>query len=208
MCSADERNHGRRSYGRIGLRKLGYVLLAGMLLAAMAGFMPVPAEAEVILPPVPADQDRGAVTERPYVEGDGAVREQATRGGTYRSPSGGFTGTRPGTAPGGGGTYRTGPRTPSPNVTRPPTTGAGSPFGGGFGRAGSFFGGLAAGALLGHLFNPFAGFGWGWGAGYGGFGFGWSLFSLAIWAFIIYAAFRLIRRLFGGGRGGDGGRYR
>lgn len=170
---------------------------------------PGQASAEVILPPVPVEQGRSP-QDQPAID-DGTVEQQAARGGGYRSPSGSFSGggARTGVTRGGGGTYRTGPRAPSSNVTRPPTTGAGTP-GGGFGRAGSFFGGLAAGALLGHLFNPFAGFGWGWGAGYGG-GFGWSFISLIIWAVILFAAYRLIRRMFGGGgrgRGGDGGWYR
>jgi predicted lipid-binding transport protein (Tim44 family) len=127
----------------------------------------------------------------------------------YRSPGGSFSGGgfRSGVSP-GGGVYRTGPRSPSPGVTRPP--GTTTPGGGAYapGRAGSFFGGLAAGALLGHLFNPFAGFGWGWGSGYGygAYGFGWSIVSLLIWAALLYAAYRIIRRLFGGGRGrGPGG---
>jgi glycerol-3-phosphate acyltransferase PlsY len=93
-------------------------------------------------------------------------------------------------------------------VTRTPRTTA--PGGGTAytpGRTGSFLGGLATGAILGHLLNPFSGFGWGGGYGYGaGGGFGFSVISLLIWAVLLYAVYRIIRRLFGG-RGG-GGRYR
>jgi hypothetical protein len=141
----------------------------------------------------------------------GAVREEALRsGGGYRSPSGSFSGggvARSGTSI-GGGAYRTGQRAPSSNVTRNPR--ATVPGGGTAytpGRTGSFLGGLATGAILGHLLNPFSSFGWGGGYGYGaGGGFGFSIVSLLIWAVLLYAAYRIIRRLFRG-RGG-GGRYR
>lgn len=119
---------------------------------------------------------------------------EAVRGGGYRSPSGSFSG-------GGarsGGTYRTGPRAPSSDVTRNPrytTPGGGTNTPYTPGRTGTFLGGLAAGVLLGHLFNPFAGFGWGGGYG-GGYGFGFSIISLLIWAAILYGAYRLIRRMF------------
>jgi uncharacterized membrane protein len=56
---------------------------------------------------------------------------------------------------------------------------------------------LAAGALLSHLLNPFAGFGYG--AGYGG-GYGYSIISILIWIAIIYFAFRLFQRFRRGNR--------
>jgi hypothetical protein len=184
--------------------RAGKILLVCALSATLLiGVRPGQANAEVILP-ITVEQDRSGA---PSAD-DGTVEQQAARGG-YRSPRGSFSGggARTGVAPGEGATYRTGPRAPSSNVTRPPGTTTGGGFG--FGRTGTFLGGMAAGAVLGHLFNPFAGFGWGWGTGYGGgFGFGWSFLSLLIWGVILYAAFRLIRRLFGGGRGGGGGWYR
>jgi hypothetical protein len=145
--------------------------------------------------------DARPAAESPPAE-PGTVQPEAFRSG-YRSPSGSFSG---GSAV-RGGTYRTGQRAPSSNVTRNPR--ATAPGGGTAytpGRAGSFLGGLATGAILGHLLNPFSGFGWGGGYGYGGgFGFGFSIVSLLIWAVLLYVVYRIIRRLFGGG---GGGRYR
>jgi hypothetical protein len=106
----------------------------------------------------------------------------ATGRGSYRSPSGSFSGgNRGGISPG----YRTGPRAPSSDVSRrQPTTGQpSSPFG----RWGGFFGGIAAGALIGHLLNPFGGFGYGNGGGF-------SLFGLLFWALIIYLGYKLFQR--------------
>jgi hypothetical protein len=108
---------------------------------------------------------------------------KATGRGSYRSPSGSFSGgNRGGMSPG----YRTGPRAPSSDVSRrQPTTG--QPGGGLFGRWGGFFGGIAAGALIGHLLNPFGGFGYGNGGGF-------SLFGLLFWALIIYLGYKLFQR--------------
>ncbi|KIL41856.1 hypothetical protein SD70_04370 [Gordoniibacillus kamchatkensis] len=170
--------------------------MAAALVLALAPAAALKADAAAIVPPVPVVQD-GTVQQQ---TDDGTLEQQALRGGAYRSPGGTFSG---GARP-GGGTYRTGPRTPSPDVTRPPrTTTPGGGAGYVPGRTGTFLGGMAAGALLGHLLNPFAGFGWGGYGGYGG-GFGMSLLSLLIWAGLLYAAYRVIRRLFGGGgpRGG------
>jgi hypothetical protein len=100
--------------------------------------------------------------------------------GSYRSPGGSFLGgNRGGINPGN----RTGPRTPSSDVTRrQPNTGqSGSPFG----RWGGFLGGAAAGALIAHLLNPFGGF------GYGG---GFSFIGLLFWALIIYLGYKLFQR--------------
>jgi hypothetical protein len=96
--------------------------------------------------------------------------------GSYRSPSGSFRG---GTGTGRGG-YNTGPRAPSSNIGRNPQTQTGP-----FGRWGGLFGGIAAGALIGHLLNPFGGF------GYGG---GFSLISLLIWAGVIYIGYKLFKK--------------
>jgi hypothetical protein len=100
--------------------------------------------------------------------------------GSYRSPSGSFRG---GTGTGRDG-YSTGPRAPSSNIGRNPRTQPGQQTGL-FGRWGGLFGGLAAGALIGHLLNPFGGF------GYGG---GFSLISLLIWAGVIYLGYRLFKK--------------
>jgi hypothetical protein len=101
--------------------------------------------------------------------------------GSYRSPSGSFRG---GTGAGRDG-YSTGPRAPSSNIGRNPRAQPGQPQGP-FGRWGGLLGGIAAGALIGHLLNPFGGF------GYGGGGF--SLISLLIWAGVIYIGYRLFKK--------------
>jgi hypothetical protein len=105
--------------------------------------------------------------------------------GSYRSPSGSFSGgNRTGvTTPGGG--YNTGPRAPSSNVTRNPRTqpGQANPTS----RWGGFFGGLAAGAIIGHLLNPFGGFGYNGGGGF-------SLISILFWVVIIYVGYKLFQR--------------
>jgi predicted lipid-binding transport protein (Tim44 family) len=100
--------------------------------------------------------------------------------GSYRSPGGSFSGgNRGGISPG----YRTGPRAPSSDVSRrQPNAGQpGSPFG----RWGGFLGGAAAGALIAHLLNPFAGFGNG-----GGF----SFLGLLFWVLILYLGYKLFQR--------------
>jgi hypothetical protein len=108
--------------------------------------------------------------------------EPFARGG-YRSPSGSFSGGNR-AAPRGG--YTTGPRAPSSNVTRNPRTQPGqqaNPTS----RWGGFFGGLATGAIIGHLLNPFGGFGYGGGGGF-------SLISILFWAVIIYFGYKLFRK--------------
>jgi predicted lipid-binding transport protein (Tim44 family) len=119
---------------------------------------------------------------------DPAVRYQedkpinATGRGSYRSPGGSFSGgNRGGISPG----YRTGPRAPSSDISRrQPNTGQpGSPFG----RFGGFLGGIATGALIGHLLNPFGGFGYGNGGGF-------SFIGLLFWALIIFLGFKLFQR--------------
>jgi hypothetical protein len=103
--------------------------------------------------------------------------------GSYRSPGGSFSG-------GNRGGYRTGPRSPSSNVTRNPRTQPAQPAPASrWGGLGGLLGGFAAGAIIGHFLNPFGGFG-----GYGGGGF--SIISLLIWAVIIYAGFKLFQKLF------------
>jgi hypothetical protein len=147
--------------------------------------------------------DAGPEVSSPAVgtQDENTVGTEAVRG-PYRSPSGSFSGS-PRTGPGPGGGYRTGPRAPSSDVARNPRYQ--TPAGGAYnqpyspGRAGSFFGGLAAGALLSHLLNPFAGFGYGYGAGYGG-GYGYSIISILFWIAIIYIAFRLFQRFRRGNR--------
>lgn len=115
---------------------------------------------------------------------DGVYREAA-----YRSGRRTYTGGR--TAPGAGA--RTG--TPAGNVRTAPGTGPANPAAPYPNRGtglGGLFGGFAAGALLGSLFNPFGLFG---GAGYGtAYGGGMSFLSLIVWGVVIYFVIRLFRR--------------
>ncbi|CAM2862645.1 hypothetical protein PASE110613_04905 [Paenibacillus sediminis] len=111
--------------------------------------------------------------------------ESYSRRGGFRSPSRSFTGGYGGTSPG----YRTGPRAPSPDITRQRQPYVGQPNTGS--RWGSFFGGLAAGTLLGHILHPFGGYGYGYGYGGGGF----SIFGLIFWAVIIYLGYRLFQKM-------------
>ncbi|TVY03981.1 hypothetical protein [Paenibacillus cremeus] len=107
----------------------------------------------------------------------------------YRSGRGSFSGGRAGNTPGArpGGTYNTVPRTP---VTTQPGYRTGYPTRGG--GIGSFFGGLAAGTLLGSLFHPF---GWFGGGGYyGAPGLGMSFFGLLFWGVVLFFAIRWIIR--------------
>ncbi|MCR8636728.1 MULTISPECIES: hypothetical protein [Paenibacillus] len=125
------------------------------------------------------------------VEEENYIESKAYRSGrgSYRSPAGGYTGgTRSGATPGS----NTGQTTRTPGVNEPANRAPGTSTG----RFGSFFGGLAAGTLLGSILNPF-GFGGFGGAGMGG---GFSLIGLLFWAVIIYMAYRVLRRLFGGTR--------
>ncbi|MCU6797844.1 hypothetical protein OB236_37550 [Paenibacillus sp. WQ 127069] len=103
------------------------------------------------------------------------------RGGSYRSPSGSFSGGNRAT-PGNG--YTTGPRSPSSNVTRNPRNQPGqqaNPTS----RWGGFLGGLATGAIIGHLLNPF---------GFGGGGGGFSLIGILFWGVIIYFGYRWFKK--------------
>jgi hypothetical protein len=103
--------------------------------------------------------------------------------GRYRSPSGSYLGGNR-AAPRGG--YTTVPRAPSSNVTRNPRAQPGqqtNPTN----RWGGFFGGLAAGTILGHLMNPFGGF------GYGGEG-GFSLIGILFWVVLIYVGYKLFQK--------------
>lgn len=106
--------------------------------------------------------------------------EPFKRGG-YRSAPGTY---RPGirnpanTAPGGANTGVRNPATPG-KTTPAPRTGYGGFFGG-------MFGGLALGTILGSLFNPFAGFSLGAPI--------LSLLSLLLYAAVIFAVFRFIRK--------------
>ncbi|TVY05369.1 hypothetical protein [Paenibacillus cremeus] len=110
---------------------------------------------------------------------DATLRESA-----YRSGRGSYTGGRAGYSPGTrtGGTYNTVPKTP---VTTQPGYRTGYPTRNGFG---SFLGGLAAGSLLGSLFNPY---GWFGGGGYyTAPGIGMSFFGLLFWGIILYFVIR------------------
>jgi hypothetical protein len=100
--------------------------------------------------------------------------------GSYRSPSGSFSGGNK------GGGYTTGPRSPSSNVTRNPQYQ--QPYQP-TNRFGGFFGGLAAGALIGHFLNPFSGLGQGYGMG------GVSILGILFWILIIYLAYKFFKRL-------------
>jgi predicted lipid-binding transport protein (Tim44 family) len=111
---------------------------------------------------------------------DDEAQFEALRGGSYRSPSGSFTGGRT------GGGYSSGPRAPSSDVARNPRVQPAPQTPGS--RWGGFLGGAAAGALIGHFLNPFGGF------GYGGGGF--SFISLLIWAVIIYLGYKLFQKMF------------
>jgi hypothetical protein len=124
-------------------------------------------------------------TSNPAVQnqGDNPINAESysTGRGSYRSPGGSFTGgNQGGISPG----YRTGPRAPSSDVSRrQPNAGqTGSPFG----RWGGFLGGIAAGAFISHILNPFGGFGYGNG--------GFSFIGLLFWALIIFLGYKLFQR--------------
>lgn len=112
----------------------------------------------------------------------------------YRSGRGGYTGGRSGYTPGtrtGGGSYNTVPRTPA----TAPGGAATAPRTGYPGRTGwgSFFGGLAAGSLLGSLLHPFGlfgGYGYGYGAPFGGF----SIIGILFWGAVLFFIIRWIVR--------------
>ncbi|GCL70955.1 MULTISPECIES: hypothetical protein [Paenibacillus] len=121
---------------------------------------------------------------------DDTGRYEANR---YRSGRGSYTGGRTGgIAPGTG----TAPRTPgdyarnNPRTAVPPGGGAAAPRPGT--GLGGWFGGLAAGAILGSILNPFGFFGWGYGFGtpYGIF----SILGLLFWGAILVFAYRWFKR--------------
>ncbi|WP_409346535.1 hypothetical protein [Paenibacillus sp. MBLB4367] len=157
----------------LGLLLLVYVLLMAPL---------VPVHAEVVIPPP-------VVNEETVQPEEGTFESQAARSGrgSYRSPVGGYT---------GGNRSGINPATGTDRSTRGDTARQ-SPASGG-GRFGSFFGGLAAGTLLGSILNPF-GFG-GYGAGFGGF----SLIGILFWAVILFVIYRLVRKWI---RTSNGNRY-
>ncbi|WP_051621005.1 hypothetical protein [Paenibacillus sp. UNC451MF] len=114
----------------------------------------------------------------PAADGGHQITPQA-----YRSGRGSYSGVR---NP-GGGTTTTPNRNPS-NVTNNPRTtpNTGTATRGGWG---GIFGGFAAGALIGSLFNPFGFMGFGPGAGTP-----FSFIGLIFWAVIIYVVYRLFTR--------------
>ncbi|OXM85166.1 hypothetical protein [Paenibacillus rigui] len=99
----------------------------------------------------------------------------------YRSGRGTYSGVR---TPGQSGTTAPG-RVPSSNP-RTTTPAYGTPARGGWG---GIFGGFAAGALLGSLFNPFGFMGFGPGAGSP-----ISFIGLLFWGAVLYFAYRLFTR--------------
>ncbi|ULL13285.1 hypothetical protein DVH26_01620 [Paenibacillus sp. H1-7] len=118
-------------------------------------------------------------------QGTGTTEQGEITGQAYRSGRGTFSGGRsPGATRGGTTTpgrapanVTTNPRT-TPNV--PNTTRGGW---------GGIFGGFAAGALLGSLFNPFGFMGFGPGAGSP-----LSIIGLLFWGVIIYLVYRFFTR--------------
>lgn len=169
-------------------KHLWVILLAAVLTASFIG-------------PAAASAEDPRIYVRPFTDQfadeEDARFEAAAR---YRSGRGTYTGgTRSGVTPGGNtgtgtGTpaNRTGARTPAD------TAGTGTPpaayRGGGFG---GFFGGFATGTLLGSLFNPFGFGGYGYGGAYTG---GVSIIGLLFWGVILYAGFKLFRRMRGSSR--------
>ncbi|WP_248926566.1 hypothetical protein [Paenibacillus hamazuiensis] len=139
----------------------------------------------------PAIAAAGEQVDRVEQTESGTYETQGYRSGrsTYSPSRGGTT-----TAPRTGAGYTTGPRNPNtvgtgnPRNTAPGGAAA-TPARTGFG---GFFGGLAAGTLLGSLFHPF---GWFGGGGYGyPVNTGFSLLGIAFWAVVIYFVYRWVRR--------------
>jgi hypothetical protein len=100
---------------------------------------------------------------------------------------------RPGANPSGtiGGTYHSGYRSPSSNVTNPPPgSPSRAPAAGIGGGLWPHIGTFGAGMLLGSIFHPFGG------GGYGGYGGGGSIFGMIFWIVILFLAYRAIRSLF------------
>ncbi|CAG7657273.1 hypothetical protein ACFQI7_22420 [Paenibacillus allorhizosphaerae] len=172
------------------MKRLSMICLTALLLLLIA----VPVHADHPMPvqggnmaPAPAanpDVVQGPLSVQPAQ--DGVYQEAAYRSG--RRP---YTGGRTSPAPGAGA--RTG--TPAGNVRTTPGTNPANPATGYPNRGtglGGLFGGFAAGALLGSLFNPFGLFG---GGGYGtAYGGGMSFLSLIFWGVVIYFVIRLFRR--------------
>ncbi|MBE1447153.1 hypothetical protein [Paenibacillus sp. OAS669] len=155
------------------MRHYALVLCIGFLIMLIA--FPAAADANSEVMPTEYRQD---LRQAPAM--DGEVTPQG-----YRSGRGSFSRVR---TPAGRGTTTTPNRNPA-NVTtnprtNPPTTG--TPARGGWG---SLFGGFAAGALIGSLFNPFGFMGFGPGAGTP-----FSFIGLIFWAVVIYLVYRLFTR--------------
>lgn len=147
--------------------------LIGLATIALLLFTGLPVQAENILP-----------NEEQMQSSDPGSYE-ASR---YRSGRGSFTGGRTGgVAPGTG----TAPRTPAGNVRNNPGTtvppgGAATAPTRGIGLGG-LFGGLAMGAILGSILNPFGFFG---GMPFSGF----SIIGLLFWGAILFFVYRLFKR--------------
>lgn len=153
------------------MKRYASVLSACLLLMLMC-YPVMAADVGEVPPLIPAeDLGQGSTTE-------GVVTPQA-----YRSGRGSYSGVR---NPGRGATT-TPNRNPS-SVTNNPRTNpnTGAPARSGWG---GIFGGFAAGALLGSLFNPFGFMGFGPGAGTP-----FSFIGLIFWAVIIYLVYRLFTR--------------
>jgi hypothetical protein len=136
--------------------------------------------------------DDSLLKDPPFQDSTVQIRDQNTSEnelhssgrGSYRSPGGSFSGgNRGGVNPG----YSTGPRAPSAGVTRPRQPSPNP------NRWGGFLGGAAIGALMGHLLNPFGGFGYGGGGGF-------SLISILFWGVILYIGYKLFQRFRGKNR--------
>lgn len=145
-----------------------------VVIAVICGIILSPFPAAAL--PVPSRVPTEVISPSPSLGADDGIETKAFRSGrrTYRAPtrSGNTGGVQSGTT-----------RTQRPGTGTPVTRAPASRFGG----FGGFFGGMLAGSLLGSLFNPF---------GYGGLGFGgFNLLAVLVWVVVIYAAFRLIRRM-------------
>lgn len=111
------------------------------------------------------------------------IQDQADNSGTVEPfKRGGYRSPRRGYNPGVTNPVRTTPARPDNAVRTPPQKATPAPRMG----LGGLFGGLALGAIIGSLFNPFAGFSY-------GLPF-LSLLSLALWAVLIFVVVRLYRR--------------
>lgn len=153
-----------------------FVIISVVLLLSLMAPLSLGAVAEDLNKPEMNQQwqETGTTT------GQGEITGQA-----YRSGRGSFSGVRsPGAARGG----TTTPGRAPANVTTNPRTTPNVPNAtrGGWG---GIFGGFAAGALLGSLFNPFGFMGFGPGAGSP-----LSIIGLLFWGVIIYLVYRFFTR--------------